>query len=125
VFKDVLGTPEVVYYEAEFPLGVVNVYPKGDSTYELHLSSWKQLPTYTNLSNTVSLPPGYERAIRYNLAVELAPEYAREPSGAIVDRAERAKANIKRTNTYPPALATDPGILRAGDYDYNIDGDTY
>jgi hypothetical protein len=124
-FKDTSGRPEMIYYEPEFPLGVLNVYPVGDTSYELHFASWKQLPTFSSGSDSVSLPPGYERAIAYNLAVELAPEYEREPSQAVVDRAERAKTNIKRTNTVPYRMAADDGILSSSGTRYSIYGDTF
>lgn len=122
--KDATGRPEYLYYEAEFPLGVVNLWPVGDSSYTLFFSSWKQLPSFTNLSDTVSLPPGYERAIAYNLALELAPEYERDPRPAVVEIARQAKRNIKSTNLRPPAMVVDTEIRDANGQNYSIYSDT-
>jgi len=46
------------------------------------------------------LPPGYERALRLNLAVELMPEY-QVANQQVAAMARQAKAGIKRTNSVP------------------------
>jgi len=122
--KDANGRPELVQYDADYPLGTLYVWPVGGSSYTLYLSAWKMFPTYTNLSDSLSLPPGYERAIRYNLAVELAPEYGASLNQAIVERAEKAKAGIKRMNHTPGWMHADPATMARGGGRYSIYSDT-
>jgi hypothetical protein len=51
----------------------LNPVPSAADT--LVLYTWQQLSRFAATSDTFDLPPGYARAIRYNLALELAPEY--------------------------------------------------
>ena len=63
-------------------------------------------------------PPGYLRTIKYNLAVELAPEFGVEPSRTVRQIARDSKRNIKRINN-PGDVMTMPGGLM-GTPRYNI-----
>ena len=56
------------------------------------------------LGTDMVLPPGYRKALRAELAIDLCPEYGREPSKTLVDMAKTAKADIKRAN-HTPVLA--------------------
>jgi hypothetical protein len=58
----------------------------------------KPLTAFASLMTAVALPTGYERLLRYCLAVEMMPEYGiqnQQIMGMMVD----AKAKIKRTNS--------------------------
>ena len=46
----------------------------------------------------VSLAAGYARALRTNLAVELAPEFGRQVDVLIVQQARESLADVKRAN---------------------------
>lgn len=122
-YKATSGRPEYLQYDADYPLGVIKLWPVGDSSYTLYVTSHKQLPTFDNLSDSVNLPPGYERAIRYNLAVEQAPEYGAPLSEAIVQRANEAKRNLKRINTRPPRVVADTALRYPRGRDYSIYSD--
>ena len=69
--------PTELWYEREWPLGKIWLYPEPSGAAELVFYVWKQLPSGMELDDRFSVPPGYRQAIRYNLAVELAPEYGR------------------------------------------------
>jgi hypothetical protein len=61
-------------------------------------------------TDVLSLQPGYERMLRYNLAAEMFPEYMSVPSIVgqdIMAKAQQSKANIKRINYKPMRLAND------------------
>ena len=107
--KTFRGIPTTLYYEPEFPLGKVHLYPVPDQAYGLALWCWDSLPTYTmaNLSQQLVLPPGYARMYRYNLALELAPEYGKDPSVAVVNNAIESKAAVKRANHVAPMMRVD------------------
>lgn len=113
--KNVAGIPTGLYYEDTYPLGKVHLYPVPDAAYSMTLWCWSSLPTYTmaDLNAELVLPPGYARMYRFNLALELAAEYGREPSMSVVNNAVEAKAAIKRANHVAPVAAVD-AALRQG-----------
>lgn len=111
--KDVQSTiPTRLYPEGTSPLETINLWPVPTATATLVLYTWKPLTALTNVSATISLPPGFERAIKYNLAIELAPEYGKSASAEVVATAQESKANIKRVNIKPVYVGVDPAITR-------------
>lgn len=105
------GIPEYLYNDNAFPLATVNIWPVPSSAEKLVLWSWKAITAFTAVTDVLSLPPGYERMLRYNLAIELAPEFSREPSGTVKKNAAESLADIKRLNIQPIYLACDDALL--------------
>jgi hypothetical protein len=104
-----------VYLDATFPLGKLYVWPQlSDNTYSLVLWMRTVLAEYASINDDVSLPPGYERALRTNLAVELAPRYGREISAVLASLANESKAQLKRMNVDIPTLSFDRGLGGSG-----------
>lgn len=99
--------PQRLYTDGSYPLENVNLWPIPSAANNLILYSLKPLTSFTSTSNTVSLPPGYSRALRYNLALELAPEFGKAPSVVIASIASESKADIKRQNTQPVYMKSD------------------
>lgn len=93
--------PRVVYYEAGAPNGLVYIWPVPSSG-TLSLDLYVPFANYTNPADAVILPAGYERAIAYNLAIEIAPEYGKEPSVAVAAIAKESKRQIESTNSPLP-----------------------
>jgi len=58
-------------------LGTIFLYftPDASSAYTLLIDSQKPFTEFTTLTDAVTFPPSYYKALVYNLAVELAPEY--------------------------------------------------
>ena len=98
--KTLAGTPECLYYEGTVPLGALQLFPVPSEAYTLQLVTWVPLTAIT-LGATVVLPPGYERALAYNLALELGPEYGQAAKPAIVKIAQDSLAAIRRANMRP------------------------
>jgi hypothetical protein len=75
VDKGVTGNyVEKIFPDGAYPAMNLNVWPLGQTGGYLNISSLKPLAAFVNLTDTLALPPAYERALRYNLAVEFAPE---------------------------------------------------
>lgn len=94
--------PTHIYYKPSMPDGTVYVYPEGTLTSAtLHIITKTPLTVFTAITDTVSLPPGYRKAISSNLALEIAPEYGTTPSAEVVKMARESLAAIKRANSRP------------------------
>ena len=109
--KNLSGIPETLYYDHAYPLGQVHLYPKPDQAYALALWCWDSLPTYASINDTLILPPGYAKMLRYNLALDLASEWGRDLLPAVVQNALESKAAVKRANHVTPLLSVDPAMV--------------
>lgn len=92
--------PTDLWYEREWPLGKIFLYPEPSAAAKLIYYVWKQLPSGMALADRFNVPPGYLQAIRYNLAVELAPEYGRmiEASSPVLMTAQTSIAHLAARN---------------------------
>ena len=114
--------PRYIWIDNNFPNRTMNLWPEPSEVHNLILYYWQAVTSYTLLSTNNSYPPGYEKAIRYNLAVDLAPEYGREPSQTVLAQAARSKGKLKSMNTPAPEMSIDPMIpRRKGHYDFFTD----
>lgn len=111
--KDVAGVsiPTRLYFEDTYPLATIYLWPKPSAANKLVLYSWKPLTSFASVDTVLSVAPGYAKAFRYNLALDLAPEYGKEPSQFVLDGANKSKSNIKRMNIKPHYLKSDPAVL--------------
>jgi hypothetical protein len=113
--------PLYLYSDGAFPNTNLNVWPVPSTSYNLVLYSWKPLAEVATLTTEISLPPGYSRALKYNLAIDLAPEYGKSVSPEVAAIATSSLATIKRMNTKPLYLKCDAGTLgKPGVWDYRI-----
>lgn len=99
--------PEYLYYQPSVANGTIYLYGVPDAAYVLYIDSTKQLQSFSGLTTAIVLPAGYKRAIRYALALEIAPEYNRKVPDAVLAIARESKANIKRLNSRTPKLRLD------------------
>jgi hypothetical protein len=116
--------PTDIYPEGTYPNETLNLYPAPDAAQTLVLYSWKPLSQIATLNTAIELPPGYQKALVYNGAVELAPEYGKMIPDAVSMGASESKATLKRMNARPYYLKVDPALVNT-DGTYNIyRGDT-
>lgn len=106
--------PTDLFYDPAYPLGVLYMKPVPSATITLLLNSWQQLQSFADTTTALALPPGYENAIVYNLAVDLAPEYKKEASETVKRRAAQYKAAVKSNNMPTLVSELDAGIVAAG-----------
>lgn len=102
--------PLFVYNDAQSPISNINVWPIPNSPAQIVFYSWKPIADFATVDEDISLPPGYERMLRFNLAIELAPEYGKEPSETVLGIAVQSKAKIKRMNSKPIYSTVDQGL---------------
>jgi len=88
-----------VYLYTDFPLAKLYVFPVA-SAGTLTLTTQKPLTAFTAVTDSVSLPPGYNRALRLNLADELQSEFGISNQD-LTRRAMDSKKAIQRINDKP------------------------
>lgn len=105
--------PDYVMYDSAYPLASLWGYPIPASALTVAIDSWQQIQSFSTLDTTIALPPGYERAIQKNLALELAPAYgpSAQPSPELKVQAAQAKANLKNVNSPKMVAQTDEALV--------------
>jgi hypothetical protein len=112
--------PSVLFYDPQFPYGVINVLPFPNIAYTMFWDSYLQLQEFPTLTTAISLPPGYNAAIRHNLAVELWPFFGSgELDKTVIFMASRSLGSVKRTNGRTPIAIYDPEIVSRAKVSYN------
>lgn len=96
-------------------LSTVLVWPVPNATRTLKLTTRIQVAAFSATSTTVTLPPGWEKALAFNLALDLAPEFQTEAPEAVVRGARESLGLIKRANIRalqgPVRLQTELGVM--------------
>jgi hypothetical protein len=106
--------PTEVFYEASYPNGTVFVWPTPTEVRNLVLYTYGRIATFASASDTLALPPGYADAIRYNLALRLAPEWGKTPRPDVAAMAVESLSRIKTTNSPVLEMAVDPAMAGRG-----------
>jgi len=112
--------PTIAWYNPQFPYGVLNVYQTPGQAGELHLFTDTILSNLT-ATQTVILPQGYARALKWCLAKELWSTYwiASPLPASISKQAGEALNMIKALNAQPAARARYDRQLTRGN---RVDG---
>lgn len=99
--------PEVMYYNGDSPTGTVFVWPVPASN-EYHLQVQSQLTAFTDLDDLHTLPQGYQKALMYTLAPEMALLHQRTVPPLVMQTAMQIRRSLKRANVVVPLL--DPAM---------------
>jgi hypothetical protein len=105
-----------LYYNASWPLGTLRIHPAPVEGLTLVLYTQEVFSEITDTEDDVEFPPGYEDAIRYNLAVRLAPEWGRVASPLVIDFARTSLAAIQSLNLPKPDLSIDLALFPTGGF---------
>lgn len=112
--------PNALFYDPQFPLGVINLVPVPNIAYTLYFDSMLQLTRFEKLTTELVLPPGYELAITTNLALMLHPTYLdAQPPAGLVTLAANSLGAIKRTNRRELTAVYDAEIVSRANISYN------
>jgi hypothetical protein len=116
-FKAVTGTDAACFfYNPGLPLGTLRFFPRIPSGAALTLIAQQRISAFADLTTDYGLPAGYERALMFTLAEEVASEYEREIPPTVARNASNARRMIKRANNVVPQLTTE----RTNVYTYGI-----
>lgn len=86
--------PETLYYDGNTPLSTITIYPV-PVTGMLHIRSEKELTQLPSLDTDIEFPAGWERALVYNLAVEIGSEYGQPIDQVTYQIAQDSLSKIK------------------------------
>ncbi len=101
------------YIQGTSPLETIQFWPVPTVANNIVIYSTKPLASYSTINDSFIVPQGYTKAIRYNLAIALSPEYGKPVSVDLISGAMQSKENIKRMNIKPELVSCDAGVLSA------------
>lgn len=93
--KTTQGIPQYLIYNNAYPYGTITLYYVPSGVSSITLLSEKAITGFATLDTVMSLPEGWERALVYNLALELAPEYSQQPDPSVAAIAVQSLGAIK------------------------------
>lgn len=104
--------PVKLYDDYAFPISNIYVWPIPTLNYdfELYTFPYTQLAAVIDPTLQIAFPPGYRRALRYNLAVELMAEFHVPMDAKTIDMARTTKAEIMARNAPSPILKPDSAV---------------
>jgi hypothetical protein len=104
--------PFSFYDNGNFPLKTISVWPVPTLNTGIRLWLREPLIDFSDLNAIVSYPPGYERAFRFCLAVELAPEFGKTIPSEVLGTAIKSKTDLAMMNSVPQYMSGDGGLNR-------------
>jgi hypothetical protein len=117
--------PTQFYYDDNWVAGLakISVWPTpttGNS--QLVLYTPTALTQFADLTTAYTFPPGYEEALRYQLAIRLGPEFGVQVTPDVRLLALQSLGNIKRVNIHTEELSVDAALMsQGGRYDWRTD----
>lgn len=102
--------PDYLFCDYAFPLASLFVWGVPSDALTCVLKSWRQLQAFVSLDIALSLPPGYQEAIEYNLAVRTAPLDGVTASPDVKSIAASSKRVIKSLNV--PSMVSSLDLSR-------------
>lgn len=117
-----------MWYDPQYPLGVINLWPPVQPGNQIELYTWGQLTWPAALGTTVVFPPGYFQATRLTLAemlIAMAPRFEFTKMNPDINRlpalALKARQDIQRVNRVTPRLVSDMhGMVGGSTYNFMI-----
>ena len=104
--------PRYIYYDAGYSAtstAKLFFYPEPDSGVSTFINTMQPLGSFSTMSHNVLFPPGYQRAIETNYAIESAPGFA-PVSQELVKIARESLAAVKGVNLQAPISRLDYGV---------------
>lgn len=119
--KTVTSTfPQLMWVNMGMPDITLTVYPVPTNALEMHIISVEELTQPATLATSLVIPPGYLRAFRFCLAVEIAAEFGEEPPPTVKRIAAIAKRNIKRINNPNDVMSMPYSLIGRRKNNFNI-----
>ena len=114
--------PEYFNFDNAYPLAKIRIWQVPSTACDIHMQSEKQVLDVPTLDTVIDLPPGWKKAIRFNLAKDLAPEYSIQPPPEVIEQAAGSKALLMQQVLKNRPLTFMPTNIGIG---YDVYSDTY
>lgn len=113
--------PQRVWDDLQYPQRNLNLWPVPNVTVNYTVYQWAPLTTWPDYVTDVEFPPGYFEAIRYSLAIRLAPAFgaSAKVSPLLIELAKTAIERIKKMNAPMIDLKCDPMLQQPESAIYN------
>ena len=102
-----------LYCDYSFPFCSVWLWPTPRLNGQLEMWLFAVMTQFASLADTISLPEGYEAGLRWNLAVNLAPEYGRPIDQVVLANAQNFKASLVQLNASNQMRSQAPAPVAA------------
>lgn len=90
--KTSTGAPIQAYYDPQLTNGVLYVWQACNDVQErIRMTVKRPVEDFDANTNDADFPQEWLRALKFNLAIEIAPEYGKEPSNTVIVKAEETK----------------------------------
>ena len=112
--KDTVRRPINYYIREGWPLDTILFDSLPDVEYTFYIQARLPLNDFlvtATLDDTIDVPAGYRKALIYNLAIDLAPEFGQEVSQVTMLNAVSALKRIKARNAKPLYSRVDRAIV--------------
>jgi len=105
--------PLQLYDDRAFPQRNLNFWPFPNVPVDVALYLWTPITQFPALDGSYTFSQGLLKALRYNLAVDLAAEFPGDPERIplIIQIARESKAIFKSANIQSPDMACDPALV--------------
>jgi len=101
-----------IYPEYGASLVTLYGYPIPNASVTFNLRSWKALQSFSTTTTALAMPPGYQRAIEYNLAIEWAcPEFGLPPRPDVLSIARSSLRALKNMNSPSPIMGSEAAMM--------------
>jgi len=106
--KTTTGRPIFLWWNEKMTPLSVYFWPVPATPYTVTLQRWDPMTSFASLDTVMDLPAEYERALVFNLAIEVAPEFGASASAELAASANTSlNAIVKYHAKEIPSLATD------------------
>ena len=96
------GVSDLLCYDPQDTLGVIYLYLPPDVGYTLYISSLKPFTEFASLTDGLTINPESVEAIKYKLALRLAPDFNQIPSQEVKDTAKELYGDMETAHLDPP-----------------------
>jgi hypothetical protein len=113
--KTLVSQPDSYFYDSDFPLGKIYPLPiPRAAIYELHVTTRVIMPQLATAATDIALPPEYNHAIKWNLAVLIRAEWGYPEDKKISQIAQNGLNVVRSSNVQVPTLQMPAGLSRSG-----------
>lgn len=123
--KSLSSWPSYVFFDSGFPTGKAYFWPiPASGQFQLFIVTKTVLTKVISLSDPLNMPPEYEGAVLYNLAVRLRPAYQMPPDPSLTALATDALNVLRTSNAQVPRLSMPSGLGTGSRYNIYSDRNT-